>query len=199
MEFTEVVRRRRMVRAYDPSRAVPRAVIDELLGLAVRAPSAGFTQGWRFLVLESAADRDAYWASTVDAGTSPDRWLQGMRTAPVLIVAFCDKNAYLNRYARPDKGRTDRDETRWPVPWWHVDTGMAALLVLLGAVDRGLGGCFFGVPPARWDAVREAFAVPVGLIPVGVVSLGYRAPGERSRPLRGERRPLDEVVSYGRF
>jgi nitroreductase len=199
MEFVDVVRRRRMVRAYDPSRPVPRTSIDELLELAIRAPSAGFSQGWQFLVLESPTDRAAYWAATVAAGERPDSWLRGMQSAPVLIVAFSDKDAYLDRYAEPDKGWTDRDEARWPVPYWHIDTGMASLLVLLGAVDRGLAGCFFGVPSDKWDALRAAFAVPARLAPIGVISLGYAAPDSRSPSLRRGRRGIADVVSYGRF
>ena len=199
MEFTEVVRRRRMVRAYDPARPIARAVIDDLLALATHAPSAGFTQGWRFLVLETAEDRSAFWAATGDAGETADTWLAGMRTAPALIIAFSDKQAYLDRYAEPDKGWTDRDETRWPLPYWHIDTGMATLLVLLGAIDRGLAGCFFGVPREHWDALRSAFAVPSRLTPVGAISLGYRAPDRRSPSLRRGRRPLGDVVVYGSF
>ncbi len=88
MEFAEVVRKRRMVRAYDPSRAVPRAAIDSLLGLALHAPSAGFSQGWRFLVLDSPAARDAFWEATTSPDATPDSWLVGMRTAPVLVIAY---------------------------------------------------------------------------------------------------------------
>ena len=83
-----------------------------------------------------------------------------MRRAPLLIVPLSNKSAYLDRYAEPDKGWTDRDESRWPVPYWDVDAGMAALLMLLTAVDEGLGACFFGVPPDRLAAFREAFGVP---------------------------------------
>jgi nitroreductase len=196
MEFRDVVRRRRMVRVYDPDRAVPRDVVDELLGLAVRAPSAGFTQGWRFLVLDTPASRNSYWAATTDANAEPNAWLRGMRTAPVIIVAFSDEFAYVDRYAAPDKNRT---AARWPIPYWHVDTGMAAFLVLLGAVDAGLDACFFGVPGERWDALRRAFAVPQRLTPVGAISLGHRAATERSRPSRGTRRPATEIVAYGGF
>jgi len=53
------------------------------------------------------------------------------RTYPIvlLIVPMSDKSAYLDRYAEPDKGWTDRDESRWPVPYWDVDAGMASLYV----------------------------------------------------------------------
>ena len=52
MEFEEAVRRRRMVRTYDPDRRVSRERSMRLLELAIRAPSAGFSQGWQFLVLD---------------------------------------------------------------------------------------------------------------------------------------------------
>lgn len=198
MEFTEVVRGRHMVRNYDPDRPVPRDQLEMLLNLAIRAPSAGYTQGWAFLVLDDIMSRGRFWSATAE-GDAPDNWLTGMMRAPVLVVCFSDRTAYLDRYAEADKGWTDRDEARWPVPYWHIDTGMAALLLLLAARDAGLGGCFFGVPPDKWDALRAAFAVPARLDPVGVVSLGHPAPDERSPSLRRGRRGLDEVVHYGSF
>jgi len=188
-----------MVRAYDPDRPISRDELNGLLDLAIRAPSAGFTQGWRFLVLDTPATRDTFWSATTYPGDIPDAWLAGLATAPVLILIFSDKDAYLDRYAEPDKGWTDRDERRWPIPYWHVDAGMAALLLLLGAVDRGLAACFFGVPAERWESVHDALAIPSGLTPVGVVSLGYGVPDRRSPSLRRGRRSVAEVTAYGSF
>jgi nitroreductase len=122
-----------------------------------------------------------------------------MEQAPVLVVFFSDKQAYLERYAEPDKGWTDRDEARWPVPYWHIDVGMAAMIFLLAVHDAGLAGCFFGVPPDRWDALFAAFHVPAGLAPIGVVSVGYPAPDLRSPSLKRGRRALRDVVAYGSF
>src|SRR6266568_4557566 len=170
MEFEQVVRRRRMVRNFDPDRPVPAEIVDRLLDLAIRAPSAGFSQGWGFLVLSDPGDRDRFWAATSRSGP-PDSWLTGMMRAPLLVVPHASRDAYLDRYAEEDKGWTDRDEQRWPVPYWHVDAGMAAMILLLAAVDAGLGACFFGVPGERWAALRDAFAVPRRLTPVGVISL----------------------------
>jgi nitroreductase len=197
MELSDAVRQRRMIRTYDPERPVSRAVVDDLLSLAVRAPSAGHTQGWRFLVLDDITSRSSFWAATSDG--APDSWRARLQTAPVLIVVFADPDAYLDRYAEPDKGWVDRDEARWPVPYWDVDAGMAAMILLLGAVDAGLGACFFGVPGERWDALRAAFGVPHVWRPVGVVSLGYPAPDRRSPSLRRGRRPLTDIVGYGSF
>ncbi|MFD2092285.1 nitroreductase family protein [Blastococcus deserti] len=199
MEFAEVVRRRRMVRDYDPNRPVPPEVRERLLAHAIRAPSAGFSQGWAFLVLETPGDRERFWAATTE-GTAPDGWLTRMRRAPLLVVPLSDKSAYLDRYAEPDKGWTDRDESRWPVPYWDVDTGMAALLMLLTAVDEGLGACFFGIPPQRLGPFREAFGVPDRYRPVGCVSVGYPGAEDRRSPsLRRGRRGVQEVVHRGRW
>ena len=199
MQLREVIRRRRMVRAYDPDRPVPDDVVSRLLDHAVRAPSAGFSQGWDFVVLREPADRELFWSVTREDDGEPDAWLRGLRTAPLLVLCLSDRDAYLDRYAAPDKGWSDRDEARWPVPYWDVDTGMAALLMLLTAVDENLGACFFGVPPHRHDAVRAAFGVPDGRRPVGVVSVGFPAPDRRSPSLRRGRRPVAEVAHDGRF
>jgi nitroreductase len=196
MEFQDVVRRRRMVRNYDPEIPVPADVRERLLANALRAPSAGFSQGWAFLVLESAEERARYWEATVTSA-EPDPWLADLRRAPLLIVALSHRQAYLDRYAEGDKGWTDRDEARWPVPYWHIDTGFAALLMLLTAVDEELGACFFGVPAERTAVFRSAFGVPEAYTPIGTVSVGHPAPDRRSPSLRRGHRPVEEVVHRG--
>jgi nitroreductase len=197
VEFQQAVRRRRMIRNYDPDRPIPRETVETLLNLAIRAPSAGYSQGWEFLVLTDITSRDAFWRCTADGPADP--WLTGMQRAPVLVVCFSDKTAYLDRYAEPDKGWTDRSEAHWPVPYWHIDTGMAALILLLAATDAGLGACFFGVPPEAWPALRNTFAVPERLDPVGVVSIGYPAADRRSPSLRRGRRGAEQVTHYNSF
>jgi nitroreductase len=199
MEFAEVVRRRRMVRNYDPDRPVPGQVVERILRHAIHAPSAGFSQGWGFLVLESPTDRERFWEAATPERERDDTWLAGMRRAPLIIVPLSSKEAYLDRYAEPDKGWTDRDESRWPVPYWHIDTGMAALLMLLTAVDEGLGGCLFGIPPERIGAFRTEFEVPGRFTPIGALTIGYRAPDRRSPSLRRGRRDVTEVVRRGNW
>jgi nitroreductase len=198
MEFTDVVRRRRMIRNYSPEPVDP-SVLDRILDHAVRAPSAGFSQGWAFLVLDTPEDVARYWRSTAgERVDDPDRWLRGMMTAPVVLVPLSHKDAYLDRYAEPDKGWTDRDEARWPVPYWHLDTAMASLLMLLTAVDEGLGACFFGIPPDAFDRFRAEFGVPAAYTPIGAVTVGHRLPdiGAAGSVRRG-RRPVTDVVHRG--
>lgn len=198
MDFAEVVRRRRMVRNFADDPVDP-AVVERVLAHAQRAPSAGFSQGWAFLVLDTTAGRDRFWRATAPGGQGYERWLAGMRRAPVIIVTLSCKRAYLERYAEADKGWVDRDEGRWPAPYWDIDTGMAALLMLLSATDSGLGACFFGIPPERIATFREEFAVPDDHHPIGAVAVGHRAPDHRSGSLRRGRRPAEDVVHRGQW
>lgn len=199
MDFEEVVRRRRMVRNFDPDRPVPPDVRERMLANAVRAPSAGFSQGWAFLVCEGTDQLTRFWKAATPEGGGDGAWYERMTRAPLIIVPLSHKDAYLDRYAQPDKGWTDRDEGRWPVPYWHIDTGMASLLMLLTVVDEGLGACFFGIPPERIAAFREEFGVPETHAPIGAIAAGYRAPDTPSPSLRRGRRGPERVTHYGHW
>ncbi|MCA1983311.1 nitroreductase family protein [Nocardioides nematodiphilus] len=200
MEFQDVVRTRRMVRRYRPD-PVATEQVDRVLRNAVRAPNAGFSQGWSFLVLDTPEDVARYWDLFVgDEEWEADGWLRGMRTAPVLILPCSSKAAYLRRYAEGDKGWTDEDEARWPMPYWHMDTAMAVMLMLQTVVDEGLGACYFGIPPRHESEVRAAFGIPEEWDPIGVVSIGHPdTGGSQGSPSRRTRKPMEEVVHRGRW
>ncbi len=196
MDFQDVVRKRRMVRSFE-RRPIPPETVARIVRNAQRAPSAGFSQGWAFLVLEGEAETGRYWDAVGPEDAPSFRW-QDLYCAPLLIVCLSNKHAYLDRYAEPDKGWTDRSEAHWPAPYWDIDTGMAAMLMLLTAVDAGLGALFFGVPPGKIDILRTTFGVPPELHPIGTVAIGYARPDDPPSPsLRRGHRPVDEVVHYG--
>jgi nitroreductase len=197
MEFEEVVRKRRMVRSF-LSEPLPLDVVERILANAQRAPSAGFSQGWAFLALQTEAERQRYWDTAW-----PERAESGwpdLFNAPLLVVCLSHKDAYLDRYTEPDKGWIDRDEARWPAPYWDIDTGMAALLMLLTAVDAGLAAVFFGVPPRRIAAIRSAFGIPAGFHLIGTIAVGYAKPGDRPSPsLKRGHRPSSQVIHRGHW
>ncbi|MDQ4098478.1 MAG: nitroreductase family protein [Actinomycetota bacterium] len=220
MDFQQVVRRRRMVRSFE-DRPLPAKVVESLVTNAQRGPSAGFSQGVEFLVLNGKDETARYWDVSLPAGEREGFPWPGLLNAPLIIVPFAHPATYLNRYAEPDKarrsghagrsgrsghagrsgrsGHAGRDPAPWPVPYWHVDAAFASLLVLLTAVDAGVGALFFRV--FRPEAVRAAFGVPDGYLPVGAIAVGYPAPeGDRpsSSALRGRRPPAD-VVHRGRW
>jgi nitroreductase len=198
VEFQQVVDRRRMVRNF-AERPVDPVVRDRILTNGLHAPSAGFSQGWAFLVLETPADRALFWESAGAAVETSNAWLDGLRRAPLVVVPMSHKGGYLDRYAEADKGWTDRDEARWPVPYWDIDTGMASLLMLLTVVDAGLGACFFGLPPEHIASFRSAFEVPISHQPIGAIAIGHRAEDLRSPSLQRGRRGVAEVVHAGRW
>lgn len=201
MDVTTAVRSRRMCRRFDPARPVREDLLTEMLDLAVRAPSAGHTQGWEWVLLTEPEERERFWGATTDGG-EPDRWLRGVQAAPALVLALSDKDAYLDRYAEDDKGWVDRSEERWPVPYWDTDVAMAAMILLLAAQERGVSQLFFGVPAGAHDRVRAAFAIPGRLRIVGVIALGYPDPetaNPRSPSLRRGRRRLADIIHRGGF
>jgi nitroreductase len=194
MEFQDVVRRRRMVRNFD-SRPLPPELVERILANAQRGPSAGFTQGAELLVLEGRAQTGRYWDACFPAHRrSGFRW-PGILEAPLLIVPLGSRQAYLDRYAEPDKGWIDRDPDRWPVAYWDVDAGFAALLVLLTAVDCDLGAVLFRV--FEPDALRAEFGIPDRFSPVGAIAIGYPQPDAPSPSVARGRRPSSEVVHRG--
>ena len=176
-----------------------RSVIDRILSHGHRAPSAGYTQGYAFLVLEGREETKRFWHVVSSEG---DReWPhEGLRVAPVIVVVFESKKAYLDRYAEPDKGWMDRDESRWGAPYWHVDAAFAAMLMLLSAVDEGLGALFFGLYPPTTPSFKKAFGVPEEWEPIGAIALGHAAPDpvESSADTR-PKKPFGDIVHRGRW
>ncbi len=196
MEFTEVVDRRRMVRNYRDE-PVGRDVVARILDTARRAPSAGFSQGQRFVVVTDEDTR----GEIAELGNESHYVAEGfdpwMSRAPVHVVVCADERAYHARYREPDKTDDDGREMEWPVPYWHVDAGAALMLLLLAAVDEGLAAGLFGVH--RLPGLRDLLSIPDGVHPIGVVTLGHPAPDRRSGSLDRGWRDLDEVVAWGRW
>ena len=193
MEFRDVVRHRRMVRRFD-QRSVPREVTDRILDAGRRAPSAGFSQGLELLVLDTPETIATFWETTRDPEFG---WEHDVAVGPtMLVLPLPDPARYTERYSQPDKIRFGMDEqANWPVRFWEIDAAMAAMLMLLAAVDEGLGGWFFGISHGE-RALLDGLGVPGGLRPIGVLGLGYRADDEEpsgswtTRP----RRPFGEQV-----
>lgn len=192
MEFLDVVRKRRSVRAYTHDRP-PFEELERIVDLARRAPSAGFSQGLDFLVLDDPNAVDRFWSLTHDPehDDRPD-----CEKSPVVILVFSDPQRYLARYSADDKiefGLDDLD--RWPVRFWDVDGGMASMQLQLAAVDAGLATWFLGIGYGE-DAVRREFSIPDDRMMVGVIAVGYRDPDETptGSGVSRQRRPLDDQL-----
>jgi nitroreductase len=195
MEFQTVVRRRRMVRRFVDKPVAPEA-LERILDNATRAPSAGFSQGWAFVVQEGD-DRRIFWEHVrPDAPFDPSPG--SLHAAGAIILPLAHQQAYLDRYSMPDKAGFGMGvEAGWPVPYWQIDVAFACQSMLLTAVDLGLGALFFGIFNGE-AALLAALGVPAGYRPIGALAIGHPLPGERSRPsLRTGRRPAEQTIHRG--
>ncbi len=195
MELTQAIHRRRMVRQFEPT-PVPDAALTRILGSALHAPSAGFVQGAELVVLDRPEQIFEFWRITDPQGRKRPA---SETDPPVIVLPIADMNAYLRRYAEPDKQGLGLDVPGgWPVAYWELDTAMAVMLMLLSAVDEGLGAWYFGIFHGEAELLKW-LKVPAGRRPIGAVALGYPSPGERKRgsALSRRRRPLEEVVHRG--
>lgn len=205
MEFADVVVGRKMTRAFS-SRLIESQLLDRLVDLASRAPSAGKTQGWRLLILDGEQVAE-FWNATFPVETRKGfRWPQ-LFDAPVIAVAFADPNAYVSRYGESDKISTGLGGgvSAWPTPYWTVDASFAVMTMLLAAQDEGLGALFFAVFNGA-DEMRRLFGVPEQMQLIGALALGWPAdelanqvPPQKGVSASRKRRDNSEIVHRKRW
>lgn len=177
-----MIRRRRMVRNYDPDQPLSRAALERIAAAAQRAPSAGFSQGQRLVIVTDDDKRRAVaevceepWY--VEAGFDP--WVS---RAPALIVPCVSEAIYHARYNEPDKRAPGEPEIDWPIPYWWVDIGASWMLILLAGVDEGLAVGFLGTH--RVADLQALLGIPADFVPIGVVTVGHRLPDRKSGSLK---------------
>ena len=191
MEFSEVVRRRRMVRRFSDE-PIPRETLESIAAVAQRAPSAGFSQGQRLVIVtDPGLRRQLGLIVGEDEDEGWGRWVSRCAAQFVPCVSEADYHA---RYREPDKLQADGSEIAWPVPYWWMDVGCTVMLILLAAVDAGLAAGFAGAEDPR--ELRAALGIPERFVPVGVIPVGYPLPDRRSPSLARGWRPREEFVRW---
>ena len=201
MQFADCVRSRKMVRAFRKA-PVDSKLLDRIVDLASRAPSAGKTQGWQLLVLRDEQTAKFWDLSLPLEKRSSFRW-QHLLDAPVIGLVFADPHAYLERYSEPDKAKTKLgvETSAWPTPYWTVDASFATMQLLLAAHDVGLGALFFGVFNGE-NELRKEFKVPVQMQLIGAVAIGWpmlENLTDRGASAKRPRRKPSEIIREGSF
>lgn len=202
MEFRDVLGQRRSVRSYAP-RPVPREVLERITNAAVvRAPSAGFSQGLRLVVVTDAETRREIAVAAAEEDLAKHGRPRWKAAAPVHIVVLTSEADYHARYQQADKLKiTGGRELDWPAPYWFVDAGAAMMLLMLAALDEGLAAAVFGV--TDYPALQRALELPDDVQFVAVVTVGYPAeesfPAETTSAFRERRKPRSEVVHWERW
>jgi nitroreductase len=173
MEFDEVVKKRRSVRAYS-QREVPRESIEGILRCADEAPTAGNHQPFHVLVVTDGQQRSALARACFGQAF--------IESAPVALVFFKDPERSVAEYGA-------RGDSLFALQ----DTTIACAYAQLGATDLGLATCWVG---AFVEAeINALLGAPSHLTPVAILSLGYAA----EDPARPPRRGLSQLVTWGGF
>jgi len=202
VEFKELLPRRRMVRHYRPE-SVPLQVVQRIVETVRRAPSAGYSQGQRLLVVTEEAGRAEIARVLGAAGwTSPGELEPWLESAPVHVLVCTREDDYHERYLQPDK-LAGAEEIDWPVPFWFVDAGAALMLLLLAAIDEGLAAGLSGVPRDAAEELSASFGIAEDVTIVALVTIGRAAPdpgwsavtSRRTQP----RRAAQEAVRWERW
>jgi FMN reductase [NAD(P)H] len=182
-----------MVRAYQPER-IDRDTIERIVATVRRAPSAGFSQGQRLLVVTEDATRRAI------AGLLGER--EWVSQAPVLVVVGVREDDYHERYTKPDK-LVDGREIEWPIPYWHFDAGAAAMLILLAAIDEGYAAGLFGVFAEAMKPFKQLLNIPDDVAVACCITIGRAADDSNwdalTSRLTQARRSVDDLVHWERW
>lgn len=196
-EFIKVILSRCSVRMFkqDP---IPDQVILKILECGVRAPNAGGSEPWYFIVVRDESLRrevhklllkahELYATSALKEPLPPEKvskWVQrivsGMYLAPVYIAAYADfrRSTHKVQYSEVEKV-------------YIIQSVSAAVEnITLAAHALGLGSVWLGVPLLMKDKFDELLKPPEGCELQAIVALGYPSEQPRVRP----RRNINEVV-----
>jgi nitroreductase len=168
MDFATLVRTRRTHKAYDPA-PVDHETLDALFDLARWAPNHHLTNPWRFRVLGPEA------LAALKAAAGPENAAK-LDRAPTLVAVSAVQGG--------EDPVADEEDV--------AATAAAALIVLLGAHERGLGGYWRTPGVLRTPKGRAACGIEPGEKVLGLLHLG-RAKGEKIAP---ERAPLDDIRTF---
>lgn len=196
MDFADVVRQRRVERSYTPE-PVDDAALRRIVSVVNRAPSAGFSQGYRVVVVTDQKLRqeaaDIAEARYVELGFP--RWIA---SAPVHIYVATREATYRERYAGAPL-REGWSHIPWPVPFWWFDAGALFMLLKMAAINEGLGtGVFSSVFTDELDQIAGVVGLPedtklTGVITIGHVDHSVKLPVP---PGAATRKPLEEIVEW---
>jgi nitroreductase len=195
MEFVDVVMKRRAVRRFEEG-GVDREPIERIARLAQRAPSGGFSQGQR-LVVVTDRDRRRDVARICGEDFYLDLFGPWISECAAQFVPCVSEQIYHRRYQEADKIQEDGTEIGWPIPYWWVDVGATMQNIWLAAVNEGLGCGFVGVD--EFAELKTYLGIPDEFTPIGVMPVGRPLPDVRSPSLKRGWVPFEQFAHWDRW
>lgn len=199
MEFHEVLHKRKMYRKFS-SESVDTDALKRILNSATKGPSAGYSQGFDFLVLTDKQELQSFWnlALTNDwreRTTSHN----GLWNAPVIVIPLANSEAYVKRYSEADKSYSNlKSVDDWPVPYWYIDCAFATMLLLTSVTNEGLGALFFGLF-RNVAQIKNHFQIPSEYSPIGAIAIGHPIDSEHAQALPYPKRSTTDQFHFNKF
>ncbi len=199
MEYYELLAKRRMYRHFS-SEPIPPEVLEKILDSATRGPSAGFSQGFDFLVLNQKPALEQFWNLALTPQWKEETTShKGLWNAPVVILPLSNPDAYIQRYTEQDKDYSPlQDKDHWPVPYWYIDTAFASMLILNSVVYENLGALFFGIF-RNLACIKKSFQIPDNYHPIGAIAIGYPSSSDVSASAKRGRREKSSQFHFNQF
>lgn len=197
MEFADVVMKRRAVRRFEEG-GVHREAIGRIARLAQRAPSAGFSQGQRLVVVIDPELRRQV-ARTYGEDEYEPVFGPWISQCAAQFIPCVSESIYHRRYQEPDKVDPDGREIDWPIPYWWVDIGATMQNVMLAAVNEGLGCGFVGADAGGIASLKDLLGIPEEFSPIGVMPVGRPLADVRSPSLKRGWVPFDDFARWDRW
>ena len=221
MELREAIQGRRSIRGFDTTRPVPREILEEILRLAVRAPSGENAQPWEFHVVTGAV-LDAIRASNT-AYYEADAPVSRVE-APVPDGIYRERGREVGKLLLTSMGiaRDDRERRHW---WrgrgyrffdapaailicmdacldetaYRLDIGCAAQTICLAAMDYGLGTCIEDQALTYQEGARKYLHLPEDRILACGIAVGYPNPAFAANHVRSPRADIGEITTWHGF
>ncbi|MEM3383122.1 MAG: nitroreductase family protein [Nitrososphaerales archaeon] len=200
-DFLNFIKSRRSIRKLK-SEFIPRDIIEEILNVAISAPSAHNAQPWHFIIIdddkvkvELADSMAQVWQEDLSKdGLSKDeikRLTEASKQRIInssILVVPCLTMEDMDKY--PDERRKNAEYLM------AVQSISAAIQNLLLAIHaKGLGACWRCAPLFCIDAVRKVLKIPDKFEPQALIEIGYPL----EHPKMPSRKPLKSVISYNKW
>ena len=223
MHIDQAMRERRSIRGFQ-DRPVPRALLEEIIALANRAPSSMNTQPWHFHVLTGAP------LERVREGNST-RMMSGVPPVREIVDHGAYEGPHRERqveiakqlFAAMGIAREDKEMRQdWVMRGFrqfdapvsivvtfdkaleggtiaHFDLGAVTYGLVLAAWARGLGAVINGQGIMQSPVVREHAQIPDDQVIMTCVALGWPNEAFAANAVVSHRRPVEQVARFVGF
>lgn len=182
------------------SEPVDADVLQRILQSATKGPSAGYSQGFDFLVLTDKRELENFWnLALTNDWRERTQSHNGLWNAPVVVIPLANSRAYLDRYSEPDKSYSNLSSIGdWPVPYWYIDCAFASMLLLASVTNEGLGALFFGLF-RNVDQIKSHFRIPAEYSPIGAIAIGHQIESNSPKARQRPKRSAHDQFHFNRF